>query len=78
MTPIAHPELISQLSDPDMQAAPAALLRAAIRARELAARTGTPLIVSENGQVVERAVNAEDLAAGDEGDPESGATSIES
>jgi hypothetical protein len=37
-----------------MQAAPSALLRAAQRARELAVRTGTPLIYSENGKLFER------------------------
>jgi len=47
---------VSRLPDADMQAAPAALVRAARRARELAARSGTPLVVSENGQVVEKAV----------------------
>jgi len=47
---------VSRLLDPDMQAAPAALVRAARRARETAARSGTPLVVSENGQVVEKAV----------------------
>lgn len=47
---------VSRLPDADMQAAPAALVRAARRARELAARSGTPLVVSENGRVVEKAV----------------------
>jgi hypothetical protein len=45
--------LISRLSDADMQAAPSALLRAAQRARELAARTGTPLVYSYNGRLFE-------------------------
>lgn len=45
---------VSRLPDADMQAAPAALVRAARRARELAARSGTPLVVSENGRVVEK------------------------
>jgi hypothetical protein len=39
-----------------MRAAPAALVRAAQRAREIAARTGTPLIVTLNGELVEKAV----------------------
>lgn len=39
-----------------MQAAPAALVRAAQRARELAARTHTPLIVSKNGRLVEEMI----------------------
>lgn len=47
----------SRLSDPDMKAAPAALVRAAQRARELAARTHTPLIVVKNGKMVEEAVS---------------------
>ena len=47
---------VSHLPDVDMQAAPAALVRAARRARETAARSGTPLGVSENGRVVEKAV----------------------
>lgn len=47
---------VSRLPDADMQAAPAALVRAARRARELAARSGTSLVVSENGRVVEKAV----------------------
>ena len=42
----------SCLKDADMQAAPAALARAAQRARELAAKTGTPLVVIEAGQLV--------------------------
>jgi len=45
---------VSRLPDDDMQAAPATLVRAARRAREVAARSGTPLVVSENGRVVER------------------------
>lgn len=47
---------VSRLPDADMQAAPAALVRAARRARDLAMRSGTPLVVSENGQVVEKRV----------------------
>lgn len=46
----------SHLADPDMQAAPAALVRAAQRAREMAARTHTPLIVSKNGRLVEETI----------------------
>lgn len=46
----------SRLADPDMQAAPAALVRAAQRARELAARTHTPLVVSKNGKLVEETI----------------------
>ncbi|MDP2371794.1 hypothetical protein [Rhodoferax sp.] len=47
---------VSKLPDADMQAVPSALARAAQRARELAARTGTPLIVVENGKLVEELV----------------------
>ena len=51
---MTKPEIpISRLPDVDMQAAPAALARASQRAREIAIRTGTPLIVSENGKIVE-------------------------
>jgi DNA-directed RNA polymerase subunit K/omega len=39
-----------------MQAAPAALARAAQRARELAARTHTPLVVTKNGKLVEKEI----------------------
>lgn len=42
----------SHLQDPDMQAAPAALARAAKRARDLAARTGTPLVVVTAGKLI--------------------------
>lgn len=41
--------LRSTLDNPDMQAAPQALLRAAKRAREIARRTGTRLIVVHRG-----------------------------
>lgn len=43
----------SHLKDADMQAAPAALARAAMRARELAAQTGTPLVVVKAGKLVQ-------------------------
>jgi len=38
---------ISNLKDPDMQAAPIALMRAAEKARRLAERTGTPFVVRQ-------------------------------
>jgi len=60
MSTVRSPPPISHLRDADMQAAPAALVRAAGRAREVAARSGTPLIVSENGRVVEKAVTGPD------------------
>lgn len=50
-----HPG-VSRLEDTDMQAAPTALARAAQRAREIAARTGTPLIVVRDGKLVEEMV----------------------
>jgi sensor histidine kinase regulating citrate/malate metabolism len=40
------------LSDPDMQKATAALIRAAKRARELAQQTGTEFVVIRDGQLV--------------------------
>lgn len=45
-------KLESRLPDPDMQAAPRALLRAARRAREIARRTGTALIYVRDGVLV--------------------------
>ena len=42
--------LVSHLPDADMQAAPKALLRAAQRAREIAERTGTELVVSDEDE----------------------------
>jgi 2-keto-4-pentenoate hydratase/2-oxohepta-3-ene-1,7-dioic acid hydratase in catechol pathway len=42
-----------------MQATPVALVRAALRAREIAARTNTPLIVTQNGEVIEKAVTSD-------------------
>lgn len=53
MTPDVNPANVSRLNDADMQAVPAALARAAARARELAVRTGTPLVVRRDGRVVE-------------------------
>lgn len=53
------PRYVSHLQDADMQAAPAALARAAQRAREMAARTGTPLIIVRDGQLIEQMVTSE-------------------
>jgi hypothetical protein len=49
----------SQLPDADMQAVPVALARAAQRAREIAIRTGTPLVVTRDGRLIEAAVEPE-------------------
>ncbi|SBT05293.1 hypothetical protein ACCAA_200061 [Candidatus Accumulibacter aalborgensis] len=43
----------SQLPDADMQAVPVALARAAQRAREIAIHTGTPLVVTRDGRLIE-------------------------
>jgi hypothetical protein len=43
--------LESKLTNPDMQAVPHALLRAARRAREIARATGTRLIIVEDGML---------------------------
>ena len=60
-TEIELPEdLRSKSSDPDMQGAPYALLRAAKRAREIARRTNTPLIIERDGKIVEEWVTDED------------------
>ena len=45
--------LVSKLPDADMQAAPAALLRAGRRAREIAKQTGTAVVVMRDGKLVE-------------------------
>ena len=45
--------LVSRLPDADMQAAPAALLRAGRRAREIARQTGTAVVVMRDGKLVE-------------------------
>ena len=50
---------VSRLKDPDMQAVPAALLRAAENARRLAEQTGTPFIVR---QPIEPKADAEGAA----------------
>lgn len=44
---------VSRLPDADMQAAPAALLRAARRAREIARQTGTAVVVVRDGKLIE-------------------------
>lgn len=51
--------LVSRLDDQDMQKAPAALLRAAKRARQLAQETGSELVVVRNGKLVREVPQAE-------------------
>jgi anti-sigma factor RsiW len=46
-------KLRSTLDNPDMQAVPQALLRAAKRAREIARQTGTRLVVVHDGVLKE-------------------------
>ena len=56
MSAVLNTPIVSRLADADMQAVPAALARAAQSARELAARTGTPLVVAREGKLVESVV----------------------
>lgn len=63
------PPFVSRSSDPDMQAVPIALMRAAQRARELARQTGTKLVVVHDGKLMELDPDTCDLA--DEGRDES-------
>lgn len=51
----------SRLPDPDMQGVPAALKRAALRAREIAYQTNTAIVYSKNGVLVEEKVTADDV-----------------
>jgi hypothetical protein len=51
--------LDSKLPDADMQAAPKALLRAARRAREIARRTGTAVVVRRDGKLVEEEIRTD-------------------
>lgn len=54
---------VSQLKDADMRATPAALVSAAQRAREIAARTGMPLILAQHGKAVEKIITADLIAS---------------
>lgn len=54
--------MVSKLPDADMQAAPKALLRAAQRARDIARKTNTPLVLIRDGVLVEEFVNDASLA----------------
>jgi hypothetical protein len=53
-------ELSVHLADPDMQAAPRALFRAAKHARELARQTRTPLVFVRDGVLVQEMVEDDD------------------
>jgi hypothetical protein len=44
---------VSGLPNADMRAAPAALVRAARRAREIARQTGTAIVVIRDGRLIE-------------------------
>ena len=48
---------VSKLQDADMQAAPAALMRAGVQARELARMTGTAVVIVRDGILVEERVD---------------------
>ncbi len=52
------------ITDPDLIHVEAALIRAARAARELAARTGTPLVLMEDGVVVGKMIDPVTLEAG--------------
>jgi hypothetical protein len=51
----------SNLPDADMQGVPAALLRAALRARETARQTNTPLVFMKDGVVVKEMVTDDEI-----------------
>lgn len=53
-------DLVSKLPNADMQAAPAALLRAARRAREIAWQTNTAIVIVRDGVLVEERVEKQD------------------
>lgn len=55
--------LKSKLDDPDMQAAPRALLRAAQRAREIARQHGARIVVNRHGRTVEEEPTDLDIEA---------------
>ena len=64
MSAVLNTPIVSRLADADMQAVPAALARAAQSARELAARTGTPLVVVRDGKLVEAVIQHNMAKAG--------------
>lgn len=54
---------VSNLKDADMRAAPAALMRAAEKARRLAERTGTPFVVRQSVDTSPDAARIADASA---------------
>ena len=48
---------VSKLADHDMQAVPAALMRAARAAREVARSTGTSIVIVRDGILIEESVD---------------------
>lgn len=69
MSTVLNTLIVSALADADMQAVPAALARAAQSARELAARTGTPLVVARDGKLVEAEIPLALAETGNRGTP---------
>ena len=69
MSTVLNTPIVSCLADADMQAVPAALARAAQSARELAARTGTPLVVARDGKLVEEEILLDLSETGNRGTP---------
>ena len=51
-----NPKPISQEKDPDMRTAHEALIRAGQRAREIAAKTGTAVVVMRDGKKTQERV----------------------
>jgi hypothetical protein len=47
------------IQDPDLARVEAALIRAGARAREIASRTGTPLVIYKNGRIIMQPVEDE-------------------
>jgi hypothetical protein len=69
MSAVLNSSVVSRLADADMQAVPAALARAAQSARELAARTGTPLVVSRDGKLTEAVIQIDRSKPGSDAAP---------
>ncbi len=56
-------EKMKNIIDKDLAGVEAALLRAALRAREIAFQTGTPLVIFKDGRVVEKKITREKVRA---------------